>query len=585
MNAALPFAPNLPQACAAAPEARAVRAGDPAGGGDPARRYLSLHLPFLSTDRILRLRHGPRWRASPPQGPMPGRPLVVAGKRDNAMRLVALDERAGRAGLSVGQALTDARAILPGIDVAPEDARADATLLAALAGWCDRYTPLVAIGGADGGHDPAGNGAGRDHGLVLDIAGCAHLFGGERALSADLLARLFDMGFSARAAIAPTPGAAWALARFGGRETVVTAAGARRALAPLPLAALRLPAETVAGLGRLGLYYIGDLMMRPRAPLARRFGRELLLCLDRATGAVEEPVSPRLPAPALSAERRLAEPLSRTQDIRILIGRLASHLSERLKKAGQGARILDLALWRVDGHVARLGVGASRPLADGPAIAALFGERLTALGDDLDAGFGFDMARLSALETERCEPAGQDFLAGDSGAGDNPANLAHLIDRLGARLGIANVLLAAPVDTHRPEEAERLVPAADGAGGAKSGREGKTPEQIPGPARPASDWIDAPARPLRLLARPEPIEALAAVPDGPPLRFRWRRALREVAAAEGPERIAGPWWRGDTQTRDYFRVEDRKGRRYWLYREGLFGEAAAPRWFLHGLLA
>jgi protein ImuB len=588
-------------AFAAAPEAKFVAAKflendlPATRAGRLARRCLSLHFPRLPTDRILRLRHGPRWRTALAGKALPGPPLIIAGKRDNAMRLVALDERASRAGLSAGQALADARAMLPGIEIAAEDGSADALLLAALADWCDRYTPLVAIGGGDGGHDKGGktpviDAPGRDWGLLLDIAGCAHLFGGERALIADVLARLFDMGFAAEAAIASTPGAAFALARFADkpRDGKVTArAETARALAPLGLAALRLDGETVAGLARLGLYRIGDLMSRPRAPLARRFGRQLLLRLDQATGAIDEPVSPRLLAPALSAERRLAEPLSRIGDIEILIARLAGHLAGELQKREEGARVLDLALWRVDGHVARLGVGASRPLADGPAIAALFGERLIALGDNLDAGYGFDMARLSVAEVEPCQPCARDFLEEKTG---DPAGLARLLDRLGARLGIANVLLASPVDTHRPEAAERLSPAATGNLPA-----GKSPPKMPvapnaapnAAPNTASDaaTVETPVRPLRLFACPEPVEAMAAVPDGPPLRFRWRRALREVTAAEGPERIGGEWWKGKTPTRDYFRVEDARGRRYWLYRDGLYGETAEPRWFLHGLFA
>ncbi len=539
---------------------------------------MSLDISRLTTDRLTRARLGPRWRCSDsePAALVPN-PLAIVGRRDNADRLVALNEEAERAGLRLGQGLADARAILPSLEVAPEDQAADRRLLEAIADWCDRYTPLVAI-------EPASPDA-ADFGLVLDITGCAHLFGGEAALAADLLARLFHIGFAARAAIALTPGAAWALARFGqpvddkteGHCRIIADTEPAAALAPLPVAALRIDDETVSGLARLGLRRIGQVLARPRAPIARRFGRTLLARLDQALGLADEPVSPRRPAPLLSAERRLAEPIAVAPDIVRLVARLALHLEKRLAARGEGARRLDLALWRLDGHVARLSVGTALPVRDPEKIVRLFGERLAALGEaggeDFDPGYGFDMARLSVAMASRLDERQQSLLSRDSEA----ERLANLTDRLGARLGIDRVTIARPADTHLPELAETMVPVfATGL-----------PEHAP----PARAEIGVPLRPLRLFEPPEPVEAMAEIPDGPPLRFRWRRLLRQVVRAEGPERIAPQWWAGGWQSgteppiRDYFRIEDTEGRRYWLFRQGHFGDGVPPRWFVHGLFA
>lgn len=498
---------------------------------------------------------------------------MVAGRRDNAIRLVAVCERAAALGLAPGQGLADARAMIPGIEVAEEDGEADRALAGAIADWCDRYTPLVAL-------DPAGGG----DGLMLDITGCAHLFGGEEAMLADALARLFHQGFAATAAVASTPGAAWAVSRFrpeGGRAAgpasppmspVVPARGTADALVGLPLAALRLSGDTLSGLARLGLRTVGQVMARPRAPLARRFGAGLLMRLDQALGAIGESISPRLPAPERMAERRLAEPIGRAEDVEAVTASLARTLCEAMERAGEGARLLDLALWRVDGAVRRLGVGASRPLRDPAAIVRLFRERLAALEDSLDAGYGFDLVRLSATACEAFDPRETGFLENPEGGAP-----AELVDRLAARLGPASVLVASPRDTHLPERMEAMAPAQHA-----SGRPAAWP-QLALPGLP-------PLFPLRLLDRPERIEALAEVPDGPPVRFRWRRVLHEVERAEGPQRIGPEWWRApgraEAETlRDYFRVEDRTGRRYWLFRQGLYDGQVRPSWFLHGLFA
>ena len=534
-------------------------------GVSSSQRILSLWLERLSTDRIAR-----QWREA-------SLPLVVFGKRGNLDLLVAVDAAAARLGLTAGLALAQARAMHPTLTAVPENQAADAHLLDAIADWCQRYTPLVAADPPDG--------------ILLDIGGCAHLFGGEAKLRDDLLRRVTGFGFSARIAIATTIGAASAAARFGdaamaqpgrmipacersGNRDHPSGRSERESLAPLPLAALRLPAETVAALARLGLKRIGDILDLPRAPLAARFGTDLLRKLDRALGREDEPLTPILPVAPYVAERNFHEPIMREEDVLAIVERLAARLKTALAARGDGARRLELALFRTDGAVKRIAAGTSRPLREPQSIRALFVERLAALGDEIDPGFGFDLARLSVLNAEPC-PDEQIGL----GTNEDQAELDRLVDRLSARLGRRRVSRLAAHDSHIPELAVAALPAQ-------------------AMARAELGWdafrrfradVELSPRPLRFLTRPEPIaEVFALVPDGPPMLFRWRRALHEVVAAEGPERIEGAWWsEAGGGARDYFRVEDKAGLRFWLFRAGLYRDIAksTPRWFLHGMYA
>jgi protein ImuB len=509
-----------------------------------SRRYLSVWLKRLSTDRIER------------RSPTPDEtPLVIVEQVKSALRICAFNDAAAALGLKMGMPLADARAMYPSLRVENADPQADRVLLEAVADWCDRYTPLVGLDPPDG--------------LILDVSGCAHLFGGERALGRDIPARLARQGLRAEIGLADTVGCTWAVARYG--ETPLVPKGATRdILLPLPLAALRIAPDTVAALAQAGLKRIADVIERPRAPLAARFGQEFIHRLDQALGREDESIRPRLPLPSYVAERRFPDPIGREADVLGTIGQLAHELGGLLERRGEGARLLQVALFRTDGKVYRLETGTGKPLRDPARIERLFIERLATLGDECDPGFGYDMVRLSALVCERLDPA-QSGLAGP----DDQIELAHLIDRLSARFGARRLVRLVPRDTHIPEYAVAAIPAQAARGAFVTD--------------PIAQDSRAPVRPIRLFARPEAIEAVAEVPDGPPVRFRWRHVLHEVAAAEGPERIAIEWWRdaeGHTLTRDYFRVESRQGARAWLYREGLYKrETGSPRWFLHGLFA
>jgi protein ImuB len=495
-------------------------------------------------------------------------PIAIFAPERGAQRLVAVCPLAARAGLRPGMMLPDARAMLPELAVHPAAPEADAALLERLAGWCERYTPYVAI---DRGHDGAphdGSGA-----LWLDITGCAHLFGGEAALRRDLLDQLERRGLHARAAIADSPGAAWALARFGvDAAAIVQPDGSRAALGPLPVAALRLLPEQTLMLERLGLARIESLYPLPRQALAARFGDDLPRRLDQALGAADEPISPRTPLPAHRAQLGFAEPILQHEALLPVTRRLLGQLCYGLEAASAGARRLQLAFYRVDNSTANVAIGTSQPCRDPRQLARLFAEKL----DRIDPGFGIERAILEALVVEPLLPEPLAWRAMGAGDLDQVRDLAPLVDRLSNRLGSQAVVRLVPRASHIPERAQRkAAPFAPTHGRAELGHV----------------LADAPTRPLRLLAWPEPIEAVAPLPDDPPVLFRWRRALHKVARVRGPERLAPEWWRDpdadqEAATRDYFAVEDTQGGRFWLFREGLYlAEAAMPRWYLHGLFA
>lgn len=510
--------------------------------------------------------------------------MAFAGRSGTAVQIAFLDREAERIGLTRGQGVAEARAICPSLDVLPADPAADRALLDALADWCDRYTPLVALDGDDGLH--------------LDITGCAHLHGGERALLDGVLSSLFALGVEARGAISSSVGLSWAAAHFGDGGVIDTDA-ALETLTPLPVAALRLPEEVAGPLGRVGLKAVGDLFPLPRAALARRFGPLPLLRLDQALGLEDEPISPRLPVPMLSAERRLFDTVRSEDDILALTAHLAGTLKEGLERRGEGGRLFALLLFRVDGRVFRIHAATSTPLRDPYRIALVFRERLTAVHDDLDAGYGFEIVRLCVLRSEVFETVQEGFSAGADG--NRP--LSAFAERVVARLGPESLLVATLPESHVPERAAYLIsivdhwegrPAAGGAGGPEKPKpliDRPVEDRAPG-NRAFVDraFVDrAPRdRPIRLFTPPEPVETVAGVPEDAPKTFRWRRSFHRITRTEGPERIAAEWWIDgeDHPSRDYFRVEDDAGRRYWLFREGIYGdEAALPRWFIHGVFA
>jgi protein ImuB len=516
------------------------------------RRYLALWLPFLSAERLTTSRR------RQPDANSDDAPLVLVKKERSALRIDALDRKAIALGLTPGMTLADARARAPHLAVAQADAAADERLMLRLAAFCEQFTPLVAL-------DPP-------CGLMLDATGCAHLFGGDAAMRAYVLQAMARLSFSGRAAVAATPDAARALARFG--ETAVAPPGEEEIFTrPLSIAALEAPRETSVALTRAGLTTLGDLADRSSAALTARFGDETMRRLTRILGREDARITPLRPLPDCMVERRFAEPFLDLAAIENVLRPLIAEAMGILEKRGQGGRAFEARFFRADGAVRALCFETGAPSRHVEALLRLFRLKAESLADPLDPGFGFDVIRFCVLNAETLAQSQIGFEPQDAQDGD----FADLVDRLAARFGRERVLRFAARETHDPIRAAAYVDAA----ASPSSRPSSWGKPEPG---------EPPLRPLFLFDPPQPIETMAETPDGPPMHFKWRRVRHLIARAEGPERIAPEWWRNAAgprrRTRDYYRLEDREGRRFWVFREGLYeSETADPRWFLHGLFA
>lgn len=511
------------------------------------RRVISLWLPRFATDRIFR--RAPEWR---------DRPLATARAIGGRPLVVALDRGATLLGLAPGESVADARARVPELHVAASDSTGDARALEALADWAQRYAPIV---GLDRQSATVAGGIGGDAGLWLDATGCAHLFGGEEEMLLDLRHRVERLGFTARVAMAGTPGAAWALARYAESEAgaiVVEPEAERERISGLSVASLRLPAVVTSALMRLGLKRIGDLAVAPRAPLVARFGEILARRLDQTFGLVEEPLVPVRTPPAVSARLVFPDGIGTPDDLALAARRLCERLSAQLDREQQGARRIELAAYRLDGQVGRLTVGFARAARDPEKMFRLIRDRI----EQIDPGPGVEVAILSALEAEPLVARQAPLMAEAREAGDQ---VASLVDRLSGRLGEAQVHSLAPLDSHLPERAQK--------------------RRAPLATDKRAGWRTQRRRPQRLLERPEPVDATALLPDHAPAQFRWRGRTHRVVRADPAERIADEWWLEQKPTRDYFRVEDEDGRRFWLRRDGLSEDGQKPVWSLHGLFA
>lgn len=548
----------------------------------PAKRHLSLWFPRLAAERLLRLDRG-----------LPAGPFVVVEDQRGAQVITSLNAEAQAAGLTLGQPLRDGRAMCPGLTSRPANPVAEAAFLTTLRRWAGRFSPWVSEEAPDG--------------LILDITGCAHLFGGEAELAAEIDRECSMLGLTVRLGLADTLGAAWALARFANvvgsghrsgdaidqearatRSRAVkrkhwTRGGAapkavaqsvapriaavgqtRQAIGPLPVAALRLDLDTVEGLTRLGLRRIDDLFGTPRAGLARRFGRHMVRRLDQALGVEPEPVSPARPPVRFSVRMGLPDPIGLEEDLLGCFDRLLPELCERLTRAGRGARRVRAEFSRSDHTMQAIEIGLARPTADPHRMRPLLGMKLS----DVDAGFGIDAVRLVVTSHEPVHAAQHrgHLEAGATVSNRGPgAALDDLLGRIGTRLGLEAMVRLHPAESHIPEKGATVLAAVF--------------------SQPATNW-QAPAheRPLRIWP-PEPV----MIPDAPQLPdgFRWRGRDHGVAAAMGPERIAPEWWLDDpawrTGQRDYWVVTTTRGERLWLY--FAHGAAQSAGWFCHGAFA
>ncbi len=492
-------------------------------------------------------------------------PFVLSAASAHGLRVTATNEAAEKTGLYAGMPLSDARAMYPSLTVEAADPKGDSAALRQLTLWLQHYSPYTRDDAADG--------------IDVDITGCAHLFGGETVMLKEIARRLQDFGLTAKLAIGPTIGAAWAAARYAPcARVIMTRETLHDHLAPLPVAGLRLEPSLVAVLSKLGLKQIRDLLGKPRAPLAARFGPELVSRLDQAFGRENESFSPLSTPPVYRVDGRFVEPIITTSAIEYAIARLAENLGAKLISAGMGARKLVLSLYRVDGWVETLEVQTSALALsrDAGHLAQLLCERLDKIKDH--TGFGFESAVLSAFNVEIYIPH-QSILKNEKTRRENPDDLPRLLDRLVNRFGAKNVTRYTPNESYLPERAVQLRSALHAARRHDWKHHTHTLQ--------SGDHI---GRPVLMFSAPEPVATIAEVPDGPPIRFKWRRVSHRVTRVDGPERIAPEWWRqsdGESrQTRDYYRVEDETGRRFWLYRDGLHDrEGDTPGWFIHGVFA
>jgi protein ImuB len=502
------------------------------------RRYLSLQLTNLAIDR-LRLKARRQGRALP-------EPLALYRTAANGAVLHAVDAAAATAGITFGMRLADARAILPELTLAPAAAAADRRFLEGLATWCLRYTPLVAVDSDQ-----------RVAALCLDITGCAHLFGGEAALMADLEQRLDRQGLGHRLAVASNPALAWAWAHYGDGERILNGEAAETARSILPVRALRQDAAVTTALERLGLSTIAELEALPQRSLVQRFGRDLVLAMGRLQGQDSLPFTPLREVPRFAAQTSWPEPIGRTEDIEAAIQALLERLMCELERAVAGARRLEVLLFRVDGEVLRLALRTGRPSRHAGHLMKLASLEL----DGLDVGFGIESIRLEVVDAAPLSPEQADLAQSH-----DRAELARLTDQLRQRLGSDAVQRLVPHASHWPEHAAATADPAQ-------------TEEAP------AGWPIPQPRPLRLLPEPARIDAVAPVPDGPPILLRRFGRSEKVQEASGPERLEPEWWRTDQplpRPRDYYRVVDATGQLLWLYREGRFGDADPPAWHVHG---
>ena len=495
------------------------------------KRFVSIWFRHLTTDWLALRR--PALRETP---------FVLAAPDHGRMVIVAANAPAETQGICRGMAVADARAILPSLPVFDDKPDRGPKLLTALAAWCIRYTPLASVDAPDG--------------LLLDVSGCAHLWGGERPYLKEIVTRLRTSGYDVRAAMADTIGSAWAVARFGQISPIVDSAGA---LLSLPPAALRLETPILERLYKLGLTQIGSFARMPRSALRRRFGPALLLRLDQAFGREQEMILPLEPVEPYQERLPCLEPIVTATGIEIALQRLLEKLCHRLREEGKGMRTAIFKGYRVDGKVEKIEIGTTRATHNTDHLFKLFGIKIPTI----EPALGIELFILEAPRVEDASPLQEKLWEGARGLED--VELAELLDRLTGKLGAHIVHRYLPDEHYWPERSTR--PAAF------------LQEKSP------TDWKDDRPRPTQLLSRPEPVEVTAPIPDYPPMLFRYRARLHKIKKADGPERIEREWWLEEGEHRDYYSVEDEDGRRYWLFRSGHYAGDKAPQWFLHGFFA
>ncbi|WP_353196534.1 DNA polymerase Y family protein [Parapedobacter defluvii] len=471
--------------------------------------------------------------------------FVLAEPVHGRMVITAANALAETQGIHAGMVVADAKAAVPDLQVIDHPPGLTEKLLEALGLWCIRYTPAVAVAPPDG--------------LILDTTGCTHLWGGERPYLKEIVTRLRDKGYDVRMAIAGTIGTARAVAHYGKAELIIDSGAERNALSPLPPAALRLESDAVQRLRKLGLHTIGSFMSMPRTALRRRFGPELVEKLEQALGQADEYIQPLRPIPPYTERLPCLDPIRTATGIEIAIQRLLEVLCKRLAGEGKGLRQAVLRCYRVDGKMVQVAIRTSSPTAHAAHIFKLFALKIP----QIEPALGIELFLMEASKIEDADPVQHALWGGMPGPED--AALAELLDKLAGKTGIHKVSRYLPDEHHWPERSYRLAVSIG--------------------EKPVTTWRTDQPRPTRLLAKPEPIEVSAPVPDYPPMLFRYKGELHPIRKADGPERIEREWWMDKEERRDYYQVEDEDGRRYWLFRSGHYADGQPQQWFLHGFFA
>lgn len=495
-----------------------------------AKRFVSIWFRHLTTDRMI-LRNPA----------LKDKPFVLAAPEHGRMVIQAANLLAEKSGIVKGMVVADARAAFPDLEVIDHIPGLEERLLQWLAEWCLRFTPAVSVD--------------MPNGLILDVTGCAHLWGGEYEYLKDIVTKLQSIGFDARSAMGDTIGVAWAIARYGRITPIIDEGLGAEALMDLPPDALRLPLTITGKMQKLGLYKIRSFINMPRRALARRFGQELLLRLDQALGQQMEVLDTVCPIEPYSERLPCLEPIRTATGIEIALQKLLEVLCLRLASEGLGLRKCILKAYRIDGNIQQVEIGTNRPSRNAAHLFKLFETKIGSLEPDL----GFELFLLEAPFTEDISP--QQEALWNMGRENGDAAIAVLLDRIACRLGNDAIHRYLPAEHYWPE---RSVIATDSLD-----------------EKPTTEWRTDMPRPMHLLPKPEKIDVTVPIPDYPPMLFRYKGATHQVKKADGPERIEQEWWIEEGLYRDYYAVENEQGERYWLFRLGHYG-TTEPKWFLHG---
>jgi protein ImuB len=439
--------------------------------------------------------------------------------------------------------VADARAIVPSLQVIDDDPELSNKLLQRIAVWALRYTPIISV------HSPDC--------IVLDSSGCSHLWGGEEKYLETIVKRLNVLGYHVHAALADTIGAAWAVAHYGKKISIVERGQQKFALLNLPPEALRIENETTERLNKLGLTNIRYLINMPGFVLQRRFGSQFTIRLKQALGYTDENII-LVHSKELYEERLDSlEPIITRTGIEIALNKLLQTLCDKLQKEQKGLRIAIFKCFRIDNKIQTIEIGTNKPSHNATHLFKLFEIKL----GTIEPALGIELFTLEAQRIEDAAAVQENLWQRNIGLEN--INLSELLDRFNGKFGNC-VHRYIPDEHHWPERSIKHAASLNEISTAA--------------------WnVDRP-RPLQLLSKPEYINVTAPVPDYPPLNFRYKGKLHKVTKADGPERIESEWWLEPGQHRDYYIVEDEEGHRFWLFRLGHYSDSSY-QWFLHGFFA